>query len=62
MNKETLIKAVKDLCLDALFTDGAHHKQWYFEKVLETIGFDLDNLRKEIRMLGFDPPEKGIAP
>lgn len=25
---------MRDLCIEALTTDGAHHKQWYLEQIL----------------------------
>ena len=44
----------KDLILRGLRTDGAHHKQWYLERLADLLGLDLDPLRD-----GF---EEGIAP
>ena len=34
------MEKVKDLAIDGLFTDGAHHKQWYLEQILETLGIN----------------------
>ncbi len=33
MTKET----IKQLTLEALTTDGTHHKQWFLEKILEGV-------------------------
>ena len=44
----------KDLILQALRADGAHHKQWYLEFLADLLGLDLDPLR--------DGYENGIAP
>jgi hypothetical protein len=46
---------VKDLILEALTTDGAHHKQWYLEQIAKVLGIDLT----ETRELDY---EKGIPP
>jgi hypothetical protein len=27
-------RKIEQLCLDALHTDGAHHKQWFLEQIL----------------------------
>ena len=54
------IQRIKDLALDALLTDGGHHKQWYIEEILKEIGYDLDELRDE---LGEDYSwDEGIPP
>jgi hypothetical protein len=44
----------KDLIIRALRTDGAHHKQWYLERLADLLGLNLDPLRD-----GYEP---GIAP
>jgi len=31
------VKTITDLTIDALNTDGAHHKQWYLWRILEAI-------------------------
>lgn len=46
---------VELLAFDALVTDGAHHKQWYLERILEECGYDIEELRKTHQF------EKGIA-
>lgn len=38
----------KELCMKALRTDGGHHKQWYIEKVLEQLGFNLKGIARVI--------------
>ena len=54
-------KTIKDLLIDGLITDGAHHKQWYLEQLLIKLGFDLDKVREEIQKEGYDF-EEGIPP
>lgn len=51
------IEIAKSLCLDALSRDGAHHKQWYLERIEELLGVDLDAAKKND-----DDWEPGIAP
>lgn len=41
------ITSIKDLIVDGLLTDGGHHKQWYLEKILEKLGFNVEQLRAE---------------
>ena len=54
-------EAILDLVVEALLTDGAHHKQWYLERILvalmgeERAGEILEKLRRE----GCEP---GIPP
>jgi len=54
----TLITTTKELAkleklfVDALTTDGSHHKQWYLEKIANELGI-------AIRDFNYD---KGIAP
>jgi len=38
---EKQLVEVEDLIIEALHTDGAHHKQWYLEKIAETLEIDL---------------------
>jgi hypothetical protein len=49
---------LSELCIDALTTDGGHHKQWYLEQILKIIidSKDYDILKKRHDW------EKGIAP
>ena len=35
---------VKHLIEEALQTDGAHHKQWYLEKIASVLGFTLKDV------------------
>lgn len=53
-------KAV-DLLIDALIQDGAHHKQWYIEQALKTLGYDLDVLKAELIAEDYEW-EPGIPP
>lgn len=54
-------KTVKDIIIDALLTDGGHHKQWYLEQLLWKLGFDVDKLKKELQKEDYEW-EEGIAP
>lgn len=50
-----------------LTTDGGHHKQWHLERVLESLGVDLDDLDYCLSELDsgdacMEHWEKGIAP
>ena len=58
MRENKKIKAIKELALDALETDGEHHKQWYLEEILKVCRVNVEELRKNFRSYG----EKGIAP
>lgn len=51
-----VIDALIELCVDGLITDGAHHKQWYLEQILEGLGVNIDDLRDDIGW------EKGMIP
>lgn len=43
---ETKMEKIKDLCLEGLWTDGGHHKQYYLEEILRlTELFDVDTHR-----------------
>ena len=53
MVRDRLEKSV-DLALDAVHTDGGHHKQWFLWKILKVLGYNTDSLDKTA--------EKGIAP
>jgi len=53
--------AIYDLCVDGLLTDGGHHKQWYLEEILKTLGYDLDEIRQDLLKHDYDW-ENGIAP
>ena len=47
--------------VEALVTDGAHHKQWLVERALEALGIDLSNLKINVKGRDYDW-EEGIAP
>ena len=59
MSEEEL--KIKELCIGGLLTDGGHHKQWYLEEILKTLGFDLIKLREELIAEDYDW-EDGISP
>ena len=52
---------IKELVIDGLITEGGHHKQWYLEKVLEEIGYNLEKIREELIKEDYDW-DKGIPP
>ena len=57
-NMTDILIEIADLAIEGLTIDGEHHKQWYFEQVLEKI-FDsavVNALRKE------NDWEEGVAP
>ncbi len=54
--KDVAIEKVIELCLDGLYTDGGHHKQWYLERILQIL-----EDKKTIKLLE-SQWEKGIAP
>lgn len=58
----TMVRAAGDLCVGALYTDGAHHKQWYLEQILKVLGFDLDVIRAEQVAADYGEWEEGIVP
>jgi hypothetical protein len=41
-------KTIKDIIIDALLTDGEHHKQWYLEQLLEALGHNLNDIKEEL--------------
>lgn len=51
-----------ELATEGLYIDGAHHKQWYLERVLEALSVDLDTLRSEHHKVDGYAWDKGIAP
>jgi hypothetical protein len=57
----TELAELKDLAVDGLLTDGAHHKQWFLEQILIKIGVNLKRLRRELNKEHYDW-EEGIAP
>lgn len=48
--------------VSGLLVDGAHHKQWCLERVLEALGVDLAELRDTLEGMGYGWSEEGIAP
>lgn len=58
MEEET----VRSLIEDALDTDGAHHKQWYLERIYAMLGFSLEERIKFLRDNFLGEPAEGIAP
>lgn len=50
-------ECLKDLAVEGLQTDGAHHKQWFLERILEGLGCNLASLRD--RSIDW---EDGVAP
>lgn len=44
---------IGSLVIDALLTDGAHHKQWYLEQIAEELGIPKEE---------YEDAEEGIAP
>ncbi len=52
---------IRELTISGLLTDGAHHKQWYLEKILMKLGIDIDVLLEELEEDDYSF-ERGIAP
>ncbi len=52
---------IKDLCLEGLTTDGAHHKQWYLEEILRKLGYNTIILQATLALDG-NKWEPGIPP
>lgn len=46
-NRPTFLNMARTFAIDALYTDGAHHKQWYLEKILELLSVNLKAVRIE---------------
>ena len=53
-------KAIQ-LAINGLFTDGGHHKQWVLERILVSLGVDLNELKHDVQEDGYDW-DSGIAP
>jgi hypothetical protein len=51
----------KEYAISGLLTDGGHHKQWCLERVLEALGYDLEQIRAELQKDDYDW-EPGIPP
>lgn len=55
---------IEKLCIDGLYTDGAHHKQWYLEQILAVLYPEekgMDILREELAVDDYEW-EEGIPP
>lgn len=52
---------IKELAIKGLLTDDGHHKQWYIEKILEEIGYDIKEIWEELKNEDYDWDE-GIPP
>ena len=52
---------IESYAISGLVTDGAHHKQWYLERILEALNVDLGELRKQLEGKDHDW-EPGVAP
>lgn len=37
----------KQLAISGLLFDGGHHKQWFLERIIEALGYSLDDVRRE---------------
>jgi len=55
------IEKIRELAIDGLLIDGGHHKQWYLEKIIEELGFNLEKIREKLNEEDYDW-DKGIAP
>lgn len=49
---------LKELFANALYTDEAHHKQWYLWELAKALGIDLTNEWDS----DYPEPDRGIAP
>jgi hypothetical protein len=58
---EAQISKAKGHATNGLVTDGAMHKQWYLEKILVSLGTDMEKLKKEMNDSDYDWDE-GVAP
>lgn len=56
------ISAVADLIIEALCTDGAHHKQWYLEQIAQELNIDPYQHALDRGEEGLTHWEPGIAP
>lgn len=55
---ERRVKAALVLALEGLTTDGAHHKQYYLERIVETLGVSIEKFTEQNGVEW----ERGIAP
>ena len=49
---EKELNNLENLFIEALTTDGSHHKQWYLRKIAKLLGIEIDDFIYK----------KGIAP
>ena len=59
--KTVRVSDAKNLLEDALYTDGAHHKQWYLEELGKLCGVDINQWEKDLLTTG-EAFDRGIAP
>lgn len=45
---QEMITKIREEAIHGLLTDGSHHKQHSLETILQLIGVDLNELRKEL--------------
>ena len=57
LTAENKLKAVQNLIVDASFTDGSHHKNWYLDQMLRIIAGD----NYEVFVSRFEDWDEGIA-
>lgn len=46
MPDKKLKDEIKDLCIQGIVIDG-YHKLWCFEQILEKLGFNIDQIKKQ---------------
>lgn len=61
MTEETK-EQIQRLAIEALLTDGVHHKHWFLERILEAVGVNLEQLAHEMLRSNDREWNKGIAP
>lgn len=60
INRE-IKRTISSICIEALMCDGDMHKQWYIERILIELGWDLKKLKAGWEKNGYSW-EEGIAP
>jgi len=60
--RERKEKKIRELCVEGLNTDGAHHKQWYLEEILKVLGYNPKDLKTEYEIFCDISWEEGIPP
>lgn len=62
MTKTTIMnEKIKNLAIDGLVTQECCHKQWYLERIIEELGFNVKDIRIVLQKEGYEL-EDGIAP